>query len=97
MLIFIENIQIKGVPVDLIKDYNDLLVAISSGGDLDPIAFEADANSWLDRFHANDDLNWNILSATVRKRLKINVEHSKLLYFILGSSCASSRKVSFML
>ena len=54
--------------MDLIKDYNDLMVALASGADIDPVAFEIDCNSWLDRFHENDDLNWCILSPTVRKK-----------------------------
>ena len=64
-MFFFQNLD---VPVDLIKDYNDLMVALASGADIDPVAFEIDCNSWLDRFHENDDLNWCILSPTVRKK-----------------------------
>ena len=57
--------EITGVPVDLIKDFDDLLSAICSGEELIPEDYQAKADSWLDRFFANDDINWNIFSPTV--------------------------------
>ena len=57
--------RLSGIPVDLIKDYNRLVVALASGADLNPVEYEILANSWLDRFHANEDICWNVLSPTV--------------------------------
>ena len=51
--------------MDLIKDFDDLISAIVSGEELNPEDYQAKADSWLDRFFANDDINWNIFSPTV--------------------------------
>ena len=59
--------QLTGVPVDLIRDFDALVVALCSGADISPIAFEGLANSWLDRFHSNENISWNILCPTVHK------------------------------
>ena len=55
----------SGVPADLIRDYNTLMTALTCGADISPSEFEVLAESWLDRFHDNEDLNWNILAPTV--------------------------------
>ena len=57
--------QICGVPVDLIKDFDTLVVALCCGADISPEEFEKKAENWLDRFHGNDDISWNVLSPTV--------------------------------
>ena len=51
-------------PVDLIRDFHRLIVAITSGADVSPIKYKELADSWLDRFHRNEFINWNILSPT---------------------------------
>ena len=58
--------QLTGVPMDLIRDFDVLIVALVSGADIDPVQFEGLANSWLDRFHSNPNISWNVLSPTVR-------------------------------
>ena len=57
--------EISGVPVDLIKDFDTLVVALCCGADISPEEFEKKAEDWLDRFHGNDDISWNVLSPTV--------------------------------
>ena len=63
--LFLPDEIFTGVPVDLIRDYNTLMVAITCGADIHPAEFEKLAESWLDRFHDNEDLNWCILAPTV--------------------------------
>ena len=48
-------------PVDLIRDFYTLITAIVSGADIKPAEYKALADSWLDRFHSNSSINWNIL------------------------------------
>ena len=57
--------EICGVPVDLIKDFDNLVVALCCGADINPVEFEKKAESWLDRFHENTDISWNVLCPTV--------------------------------
>ena len=52
-------------PEDLIRDFYTLITAIVSGADINPNEYRDLANSWLDRFHGNPDINWNTLSPTV--------------------------------
>ena len=48
-------------PVDLIRDFYTLITAVVSGADIKPVEFRLLANSWLDRFHSNSSISWNIL------------------------------------
>ena len=61
--------QLTGVPIDLIRDFDALVVALCSGADINPAQFEALANSWLDRFHSNHNISWNVLCPTVRQNV----------------------------
>ena len=61
--------KITGVPVDLIRDFNALVVALCSGAKIDPAKFEGLANSWLDRFHSNPNISWNVLCPTVMNNI----------------------------
>ena len=55
------------MPVDIVQDYSYLLLASSLvKGDVDPYAYQQRANDWLDRYHHNDDINWNWPSVTVK-------------------------------
>ena len=56
--------QILGVDVDLVRDLHYLIMAVNSTMPLDADEFDADAASWLDRFH-NSGISWNILSPSV--------------------------------
>ena len=61
---------IVNLPVDLVRDMAAMLDALSSGHDLNPDAFQALADSWMDRFHAtsaSDETNmtWNWFSPYV--------------------------------
>ena len=51
-------------PVDLIRDFHRLIVAITSGADVSPTKYKELADSWLDRFHRNEFISWNVLSPT---------------------------------
>ena len=68
--------QLSGMPIDLIKDYNRLVVALASGADLSPKEYGILANSWLDRFHANEDICWNVMSPTVH----LVLHHGQLVF-----------------
>ena len=57
--------QLIGMPADLIRDFDALIVALCSGADVSPVEFEGLANSWLDRFHSNPNISWNVLCPTV--------------------------------
>ena len=57
--------KMTGMPIDLIRDFDALVVALCCGAKINPIEFEALANSWLDRFHSNPNISWNVLSPTV--------------------------------
>ena len=74
--------KLIGMPEDLIRDYNRLVIALTSTGDLIPEEFEKDANSWLDRFHANPDICWNVLSPTVH----LVLHHGRLVLILLFQS-----------
>ena len=91
--------QLTGVPMDLIRDFDALIVALVSGADINPIQFEGLANSWLDRFHSNPNISWNVLSPTVRSYFCSFILVCPSLMFHtysclqIGSSCSSSWKV----
>ena len=57
--------EITGFPEDLIRDFDTLVTALACGEQVDPVAYKALADSWLDRFFANKDINWSILSPSV--------------------------------
>ena len=63
-----------GFPPDLIRDFYSLILALTSGVDVNPFEFQEQANSWLDRFHGNPDISWNILSPTVHMVLHHGAE-----------------------
>ena len=54
--------KICGVPEDLIRDFHYLILALTCKWDIDAQKFGDLARSWLTRFFANDDINWNWLS-----------------------------------
>ena len=56
--------NILGVPVDLVYDFNVLLVALNCGDELIADEFQALCDSWLDRFHSSS-ISWNILLPTM--------------------------------
>ena len=53
------------MPYDLIRDYSHLLMAFTCADDIDHLAYQEKANDWLQRFHSNDDINFNWPSVTV--------------------------------
>ena len=57
--------KICGIPEDLIKDFDLLVTALVSGVDINPDEFDKKAQFWLDRFHGNANISWNVLCPTV--------------------------------
>ena len=53
------------MPVDLVRDYSYLLMALNCGKDIDPDEYQLRANDWMQRFYSNEDLYWNWFSVTV--------------------------------
>ena len=65
--------EICYMPVDLVRDYSYLLIALNCSRDIDPDEFQLRANDWMQRFYSNDDLSWNWFSVTVGFPAEINI------------------------
>ena len=62
------------MPFDLVRDYSFLLIALNCGRDVDPDAYHLRASHWMQRFYADEDINWNWFSLTVHGVLEHGAE-----------------------
>ena len=68
--------EICYMPFDLVRDYSFLLKALTCGRDIDPDLYDLRAIDYMQRFYANDDLNWNWFSVTVHGVLgSLKIKH----------------------
>ena len=85
--------KITGIPEDLIRDFDKLVIALCSGADIIPSKFDEDAQFWLDRFHGNANISWNVLCPTVihiSPRSRNGIIHVDENFTFLGSSRITS-------
>ena len=59
--------EVTGVPLDLVRDFNTLMMSLCQSHYVDADKFEALCQSWLNRFHRSE-IRWNQLSPTMHFR-----------------------------
>ena len=52
-------------PEKLIRDWGTILEVLNCGHRVDPEKFGTFCDAWLDEFHSNKNINWNILNPTM--------------------------------
>ena len=67
--------KIVHVPYFLIKGWKDMMDALNSGYKVCPEKFDVKANEWLDFFHSDESIQWNILNSATHCLL----HHGKLI------------------